>query len=107
MGKIINISSKLDSSKPVLQIGEKQYEVNDSLQTMTKLEELMTSLGNIQACEQAVEIALGKKAAKEIGVQNYSFKNYRVLIAGIMAAIQDTDDVDGILSRFQETPTVS
>ena len=107
MSRIINISSKLDSTKPRIQIGESLYEVNDSLETMVKLEELMTTLGNLSSMELAIEIAIGKKAVKEINVKGYSFKNYKVLVAGIMAAIQDTDDLDSILSRFpDESPKV-
>lgn len=105
MARIINISDRLDNTKPTIVIGTKEYQVNDSLETMVKMQELITEIGSIEKCEKAVEVALGNVACKEINVKSYSFKNYRVLIAGILAAIQDTEDVDAILARFQTEET--
>ena len=40
MAKIINISDKLSFEKPSIQVGEKKYTVNDSLETVMKFEEV-------------------------------------------------------------------
>lgn len=101
MAKIINISDKLDNTKSKIVIGDKEYEVNDSLETMLKMEEIIAEMGSIEKCEKAIEIALGKNAVKEINIRKYSFKNFKVIIASILAAIQDTEDVDAVIARFQ------
>jgi len=101
MGRIIDISSRLDTSKPILKVGDKEYPVNNTLETMVKMEELMTDMGNIAQCEKAIEIALGAKAAKELNVIKRSFNDFKIIIAAIMALIQDTEDIDKILNRFQ------
>ena len=102
MGRIIDISSKLDVSKPILRIGDKDYEVNDSLEVMLKFEEVLDSAVSLSVIEDTLSVALGKKAVKEINISQYSYKNVRVFMAGILAAIQGDEDVDVILSRFQD-----
>lgn len=101
MGKIIDISSKLDNTRPKIKIGEQEFEVNDSLETMMKFEEMLGEFSNIENVEKTIEIALGKGSAKLIGVRKMSFMNLQVVIAGIMCSIQGTEDVDAVLKRFQ------
>jgi len=103
MAKTIDISSKLDNSKPSIKIGEKTYEVNNSLETMMRLEELVSGISDIGTIEKMLTIALGKEAVKEINIKTFSFRSFQYLLAGIFAAIQDTEDVEAIVVRFQNS----
>lgn len=89
MAKMINISDKFNSNKPVLVINEKEYNVNDSIEVVLKFEEL-SSNNSTGAMMDAIDLALGENASQEIGVKQMSISNFKVLVTGIMAAMQDS-----------------
>lgn len=96
---VINITDKLTYEKPKLQIGEKEYEVNNSMETMLKFEELMSN-STLANMEKAISVTLGEKAVKELDIIKMSMDNFRVISIAIMAAIQGIsyEDAD---TRFQ------
>lgn len=87
MSKMINISDKLDNTKPKIQIGEKEYEVNDSMSVVMKFEELSVA-STSESMMAAMELTLGKKAAEELDIANWSIKNFKIMITAILAAMQ-------------------
>lgn len=87
MSKVINITDKLNSEKPKIVIGEKEYPVNDDFESVLKFEELSAESTG-QGLEKAMEIALGAKAAKEINIKKMSVANIKVLSIAVMAAVQ-------------------
>lgn len=89
MAKIINISDKLSNEKNQVQIGEKFYDVDDSMQAMIKFEELITGKQSIANMNKAIEVALGLEAANN--TVKWSLKNFKVLIIAILAAMQDIE----------------
>lgn len=97
---VINITDKLNSDKPKIRIGEKEYEVDDSLGTVFRFEELAGS-GSAKGIKEAVEVALGVNAAEEIGVEKMSISNFRVLATAVMAAVQRIS-YDEAAARFQK-----
>jgi hypothetical protein len=88
MARIINISGKFSTDRPVIELDRKLYVVNDGLNAIFKFEELAAS-GTSDGMVKALEVALGEDATEELGVQNLSVSNIRVLITAIIAAIQD------------------
>jgi len=88
MAKIINISDKLSKDKPVITIGDKSYEVNDSMANVMKFEELAAD-SKSESMLKAIELSLGAEAAEEIGIQDMSITNFKVIITAILAAMQD------------------
>lgn len=86
MSKVINISDKLSDAKPSIVVGEKSYEVNDSMEVVFKFEEV-TNAGN-QGAVTAIKLALGEKAYKELKVEKMSVGNFKVLMTAIMASMQ-------------------
>ena len=101
MGKIIDISSRLDNTNPQIKIGDKLYEVDASLQTMMKFDEAMASMADLDSIKKVLEIALGKKAVAEIKIEKFTNASFQTLIAGIICAIQGTDDIEAVIARFQ------
>ena len=83
---VINISDKLSNEKPKLQIGEKEYEINNSMETMAKFEELLEK-STINNMEQAVTVALGE-GAQELDIRQMSLDNFKVVTTAILAGIQ-------------------
>lgn len=86
MGKTINISDKLNSSKPVIIIGEKSYEINDTMETVFKFEEL-AGKGN-KGIMDALKMALGDKSYKELKIEQWSIDNFKVLTTALLASMQ-------------------
>lgn len=100
MSKVVNITDKLSKEKPVIQIGEKLYTVNDGMDTVLKFEEL-ASTNTVENIQSALELALGKEAVAEIGTQTMSVSNFQVLIIAILAAMQGLD-YDEAEKRFRK-----
>ena len=99
MAKVVKITDKLTSEKPVIEVDGVKYEVNDSLEVVFKFEEALGS-GKLTAMTGALEIALGKKAFKELKLDKLSVKNFKVWMYAILAAMQD-EDYETVEARFQ------
>lgn len=104
MAKIINISDKLSTGKPVIQIGEKTYTVNDSLETVMKFEESYGD-GDTQSMLECMKVALGARAYTELKFEKMSFCNIQVWFFAVMAAMQDMsyEEVEERFRKFTET----
>lgn len=101
MAKIINISDKLSLEKPVIQVGEKQYAVDDSLTTVMKFEEQYGD-GDIQGMLECMKTALGSAAYEEMSFETMSFKNIQVWFFAVMAAMQDVE-YEELEARFRQS----
>jgi hypothetical protein len=98
MAKIIDISSKLSKDKPVIVIEGKSYEIDDSLLTVMKFEEISGNGGTTGMIE-GMKVALGK-GAEEIGIEKMRFQNVKVLFLAVVAAMQDIS-YEEAEARFQ------
>ena len=84
---VINITDKLSMDKPKIRVGDKEYEVNNDMETVLKFEELAsTSKG--ESMMKAVELAIGSKAAKGLGMSKMPVPNFKVLTVAILACMQ-------------------
>jgi hypothetical protein len=104
MAKIINISDKLSMDKPVIQVGDKTYKINDSLETVMKFEESYGD-GDIQSMLEGMKVALGEEAYDEVGFEKMSFTNIKVWFLAVMSAMQDVDyeEVEARFHQFTKT----
>lgn len=100
MAKIINISDKLSHDKPCIQVGDKTYQVNDSLETVLKFEEVYGD-GDTQSMLECMKVAIGAQAYKDLKFEKMSFKNIQVWFIAIMAAMQDVP-YEELESRFHK-----
>ena len=100
MAKVINITDKLSSEKPKIVLGEKTYEVNDSMETVLKFQELAQN-STTDNMEAAIKLSLGDKAAKELNIKKMSIQNFRVLTIAILAAMQNIE-YEEAEARFQK-----
>lgn len=104
MGKIINISEKLSLDRPRIEVNNKLYEVNDSLETVLKFEESYGD-GDITSMLECMKVALGETAYEEMNFEKMSFKNVQVWFFAVMAAMQDMtyDEVESRFHQFNST----
>ena len=100
MAKIINISDKLSYDKPCIQVGDKTYRVNDSLETVLKFEEVYGD-GDTHSMLECMKLAIGAEAYAEMEFEKLSFKNIQVWFLAIMAAMQDMT-YEEVESRFRQ-----
>lgn len=100
MAKTINITDKFSQEQPSIQIGEKFYTVDNSVEAVLKFEELADN-GGTKALLSALESALGEDAYKEIGVPKLSVVNLKVLTVAMMAAMQGIT-YEEAAARFQQ-----
>lgn len=103
MAKIINISDKLSSEKPCIQVNDKIYPVNDSLETVLKFEEIAGE-GDTQSMLEGIKAAIGSKAYTEMKFEKMSFKNLQVWFLAVMAAMQDMtyEEVEARFHQFNK-----
>ncbi|MCX7924129.1 MAG: hypothetical protein N3B21_19290 [Clostridia bacterium] len=100
MAKIINISDKLNNEKSKIVVGTKEYAVNDGIATVTKFEE-MAATNSVSKITEAIKLAIGDKAAKELKVDEMSVGNMKVLMIAIFAAMLDIE-YDDAEARFRK-----
>ena len=100
MAKIINISEKLSLTRPSIQVGEKTYPVNDSLETVMKFEEVYGD-GDTHSMLECMKVALGEAAYNELDFEHTSFSNIQVWFLAVMAAMQGLD-YEEVEARFQQ-----
>jgi uncharacterized protein (DUF697 family) len=103
MAKIINISDKLSFGKPCIQVGDKTYTVNDSLETVMKFEEVFGD-GDTASMVECLKVALGEETCEELNFEKMSFKNIQVWFLAINAAMQDMtyEETESRFHKFSE-----
>lgn len=101
MAKIINISDKLSNEKPKLLIGDVEYTINNGMSTMLKFEECL-SKQDISSMVKAVELVIGEEEAKQIGINEMTFEDFKVIVIAITAAMQNVD-YEEAEKRFRTT----
>ncbi|MCF6461498.1 hypothetical protein [Clostridium sp. Cult3] len=94
MSKVYDISAKLTNEKPKIQIAEnKIYEVDNRKNTILKMQQMLqkADIDDLDFLDEAIEMLLGEKAAKELAEMDLSIKNYQVIFVTIVAAIQEIE----------------
>jgi hypothetical protein len=87
VAKIINITDRLNNEKPKIIIGEKTYDVDNSMLTVLRFEEILAD-PNSKNMIKAFDVALGEKAAKELEVEKMPVENFKVIFTAIAASMQ-------------------
>lgn len=94
MAKTIDLSQKLDNSRPFIKVAEgKIYEVDNRKNTVLRFDQLMRNgdPNDTRVLGEMVSTFLGKNAAKEIEAMDLTMPSYIALIIGIVAAATDED----------------
>lgn len=86
----VNISQHLEDAPKFLKVGpgdENVFKVNDSKNTVLKIQEILNKNESVQGMDKAIELALGKEALKKINAMDLSMTAYQNVFIGMMAAI--------------------
>lgn len=103
MGKLYTLDNKLLTETSEIRIGDKVYPVDDRVKTVKKIQEVSKNISEdpYGGISEALELALGSKAAKEIEEMNMPHKAYQRMFELVMAAVTG-EDPDEIATRFQD-----
>ena len=103
MGKMYTLDNKLLTETPEIRIGDKVYPVDDRVNTVKKILEISKNVSDdlYGGISKVLDLALGKKAAKEVEDMNMPFAAYQKMFELVMAAITG-ENVDVIADRFQD-----
>ncbi|MFA7087369.1 MAG: hypothetical protein WC145_11950 [Aliarcobacter sp.] len=94
MAHIIDITSKLEAAKPIIKIGDKEYEVNDDKNVVLKMQQglLSEDEDSFNQMVAALEALFGKDKLKEIEQDNPGITKrvslIQVLFKSILAAVE-------------------
>lgn len=94
MSKVYDISAKLTNERPKIKLGEdKIYEVDNRKNTILKMQQMLqkADIDDLDFLDEAIEMLLGEKAAKDIDEMDLSIAGYQTIFITIMAAIQEIE----------------
>lgn len=106
MGKLYTLDEKLLVGTPEIRVGDKVYPVDDRQKTVKRLMKLMEGeKSSAESMDQALKLAFGEKAAREIDERNLPFPAYEKLFELVMAAMTG-EEPEEISARFQEAKAI-
>ena len=100
MAKLINLTDRFSLERPKIVIGEHTFEVDDSIATATKFQELAQAQ-DMDSMKEAMKLILGEESIEKLDYDKLSLGNLKTLNIAIMAAIQGISYEDAE-SRFQD-----
>lgn len=93
MGKMYTLDNKLLTEIPEIRVGDKLYAVDNRVKTVEKIQSASEQVKDspYEGMQTVLELALGKKAAKEIDELNMPHPAYQRLVELVMAAVTGED----------------
>ena len=106
MATVLDITSKLQQEEKVLKIGEQEFRIDDTKNTVMKAMAAMESeesgAAGFVAIDKALEILIGKEGAEKLDSMNLNFKNYQNVFIAVMSLASGTS-YEEAEKRFQHT----
>lgn len=100
--KVFDLTEKFTTEKPILKIGSKVYEIDNSTETALKVGNIDTTKTETQYIFDFLEITIGKKAIEEINFNKYPLSAVKEVFYAVTSAITE-EDVETIRTRFQNS----
>ena len=100
--RIIDLTEKFTTEKPILKIGEREYQVDNSTENVLSLGTIDTSKNEADYILEYLKRALGEKAIQEIDILKYPFNVLLELFYAVTSAITE-EDIETIRTRFQKS----
>lgn len=100
--KIIDLTEKFTTEKPILKIGNKEYEINNATENVLSLSNIDTSQTETDYVLEYLNRTLGEKAVQEINILKYPFSVLMELFYAVTSAITE-EDIETVKTRFQNS----
>ena len=101
MAKVYDLTAKLSVDKPIIKIGEKEFEVNDDHKVVLLVQGELENKSDSDAFDFVFEQLLGEESKVEIDSMNLSFSGIKTLFMAVMAAASG-EELEVIEERFQQ-----
>lgn len=102
MGRIIDITDKLTNEKPMIKIGVKTYPVDNTKNTMMRVNAVFKKAKDeIDGMDAALKLFLGEQAFEEICSDGITMNGYKALFTAVNAAVTE-EDFEAAEARFQK-----
>lgn len=97
----LNITDKLTSERPVLEIGTERFEVNNTKDAVLRFQELDEKGKSTTALiSEALVLFLGEEGAARIDRMGFSYKSTEKIFIAVLALATE-DDIEEVERRFQ------
>lgn len=100
--KIIDLTEKFTTEKPILKIGNKEYEINNATENVLSLSNIDTSKTETDYVLEYLNRTLGEKAVQDINILKYPFSVLMELFYAVTSAITE-EDIETVKTRFQNS----
>ncbi len=100
--KVIDLTEKFTTERPIIKIGEKEYPVDNSTENVLALGNIDSSKSENEYILEYLNKTLGEKAVKEIDILKYPFNVLMELFYAVTSAITE-EDIETIKTRFQKS----
>ncbi len=103
MATVLDITSKLQQEEKVLKIGEKEFTVDDSKNTVIQAMAIMDEedTDSIEAMDRAIQLLLGEQGAADLDALGLSFAGYKNVFMAVIALASGTT-YEEMEQRFQK-----
>lgn len=101
MATVLDITSKLQQEEKVLKIGDKEFPVDDTKNTVIRAMALMDEDDSIHAMDKALALLLGENGLKALDDMNLSFTGYKNVFMAVIALASDAS-LEDMEARFQK-----
>ena len=99
--KVYDITSKLTNEKPVVRIGEKDFNIDNSKNAMMRVNEIIrNNKDDFTTMEEVLEVLIGKENSEIIESSDYSMADYKTIFIAVLAGAGD-EEFEEVEKRFQ------
>lgn len=98
--KIFDLTEKCTTEKPILKIGDKEYQIDNSVEKALKIGNIDNNLSQNDYVIKFLNETLGEKAVQEMNIMKYSVGTLMEIFYAVTSAITE-EDVETIKARFQ------
>jgi len=103
MAKHIDLTNKLDRTRPTIIINGIEYEVNDEKSNVLSMNSTLKKHkgDEVELYDKIVEQLIGKKALKEIEELHLGISQYKTIAFALMACVND-EEMEDVEKRFRD-----
>lgn len=100
---IVDLTSKLVDEEKFIKIGDVNYKVDDSKNTVMRVYQILDQEGDsINGIDEAMELMIGKKGMAEINKKKLSMQNYQTVFIAVMSLIKG-EAFEKTFATFQQS----
>lgn len=101
MAKVYDLTAKITADRPIIKIGDTEFEVNDNYKTVVLVQGELGKMDSQETFDFVFDKLLGKEAVKKIDELKLNFASTKTLFIAVMAAACG-EEMETVEARFQQ-----